>query len=66
MRILAAYYHGRIKYQNQKDPDASGSSEVDKSFTSEQKNEKDKSKSSEIAGEKDKSKSSENEKMEKN
>jgi membrane-associated HD superfamily phosphohydrolase len=47
VRILAAYYHGRIKYQNQKDPDASNSSEVDKSFTSEQKNEKDKSKSSE-------------------
>ena len=22
VRILAAYYHGRIKYQNQKDPDS--------------------------------------------
>ena len=28
--ILAAYYHGRIKYQNQKDPDSSSDS-----FTSE-------------------------------
>ncbi len=35
VRILAAYYHGRIKYQNQRDPDASGDTESDKSFTSE-------------------------------
>ncbi len=27
VRILAAYYHGRIKYQNQKDPDATSSTE---------------------------------------
>jgi len=45
VRILAAYYHGRIKYQNQKDPDSTGDSESsekslsekDKSFTSESK-----------------------------
>ena len=45
VRILAAYYHGRIKYQNQKDPDSTGDSESsekslsekDKSFTSEGK-----------------------------
>ncbi|MBR1404719.1 MAG: HDIG domain-containing protein [Treponema sp.] len=44
VRILAAYYHGRIKYQNQRDPDATGDSESsEKSFTSE----KDKSLSSE-------------------
>ena len=60
VRILAAYYHGRIKYQNQRDPDATGDSEGDKSFTSEAKDatrsEKDKSVSSEM---KDKSGSSE-------
>ena len=60
VRILAAYYHGRIKYQNQRDPDATGDSEGDKSFTSEAKDatrsEKDKSVSSEV---KDKSGSSE-------
>lgn len=62
VRILAAYYHGRIKYQNQKDPDATGDSEdsESKSFTSE----KDKSLSSETkdksaSSDKDKSKSSE-------
>ena len=47
VRILAAYYHGRIKYQNQKDPDATGdseSSEKDKSFTTDE----DKSSSSEL------------------
>ena len=60
VRILAAYYHGRIKYQNQKDPDATGDSESgDKSFTGE----KDKSFSSEAKSEKsekkDKSVSSE-------
>ena len=27
VRILAAYYHGRIKYQNQKDPDATTTTE---------------------------------------
>ena len=27
VRILAAYYHGRIKYQNQKDPDATATTE---------------------------------------
>ena len=55
VRILAAYYHGRIKYQNQKDPDSTGDSESkDKSSA-----EKDKSISSEIKGEKDKSTSSE-------
>ena len=44
VRILAAYYHGRIKYQNQRDPDSTGDSESsEKSFTSE----KDKSLSSE-------------------
>ena len=46
VRILAAYYHGRIKYQNQRDPDATADTETgdkDKSFTSE----KDKSLSSE-------------------
>ena len=52
VRILAAYYHGRIKYQNQRDPDATGDSEGDKSFTSEAKDatrsEKDKSVSSEM------------------
>ena len=50
VRILAAYYHGRIKYQNQKDPDATGDSEVgekDKSFTTD----KDKSSSSELKNE---------------
>lgn len=47
VRILAAYYHGRIKYQNQKDPDATGDSEKDKSATSENKGDKDKSDSSE-------------------
>ena len=48
VRILAAYYHGRIKYQNQRDPDATGDSESekDKSFTSENGG-KDKSLSSE-------------------
>ncbi|MBQ8013126.1 MAG: HDIG domain-containing protein [Treponema sp.] len=52
VRILAAYYHGRIKYQNQRDPDATGDAENgDKSFTSE----KDKS----VSSEKDKSASSE-------
>lgn len=52
VRILAAYYHGRIKYQNQRDPDATGDTENgDKSFTSE----KDKS----VSSEKDKSASSE-------
>ena len=60
VRILAAYYHGRIKYQNQRDPDATSDSEGDKSFTSEAKDatrsEKDKSVSSEV---KDKSGSSE-------
>ncbi|MBR1537849.1 MAG: HDIG domain-containing protein [Treponema sp.] len=43
VRILAAYYHGRIKYQNQKDPDDTSDSETtektlsekDKSFSSE-------------------------------
>ena len=35
VRILAAYYHGRIKYQNQKDPDESSDTESDKSFSSE-------------------------------
>ena len=36
VRILAAYYHGRIKYQNQRDPDSTGDSESsEKSFTSE-------------------------------
>ena len=39
VRILAAYYHGRIKYQNQKDPDDTSDSESgeskDKSFSSE-------------------------------
>ncbi len=36
VRILAAYYHGRIKYQNQKDPDSSTDSEAsDKSSSSE-------------------------------
>ncbi|MBQ9909548.1 MAG: HDIG domain-containing protein [Treponema sp.] len=44
VRILAAYYHGRIKYQNQKDPDSSVDSEL-KDRTSA---EKDKSNSSEI------------------
>ena len=60
VRILAAYYHGRIKYQNQRDPDATGDteSEKDKSFTSENGG-KDKSFSSEAKAEKDKSKSSE-------
>ena len=48
VRILAAYYHGRIKYQNQKDPDSTGDSEAEKS-------EKDKS----FSSEKDKSQSSE-------
>ncbi|MBR0495598.1 MAG: HDIG domain-containing protein [Treponema sp.] len=47
VRILAAYYHGRIKYQNQKDPDATGDSEKDKSASSENKGDKDKSDSSE-------------------
>jgi len=50
VRILAAYYHGRIKYQNQKDPDATGDSEAgekDKSFTTD----KDKSSSSEVKNE---------------
>ncbi|MBQ9623883.1 MAG: HDIG domain-containing protein [Treponema sp.] len=47
VRILAAYYHGRIKYQNQKDPDATGDSEKDKSASSEYKGDKDKSDSSE-------------------
>jgi len=51
VRILAAYYHGRIKYQNQKDPDASSDSEdSDRSFTSEKdrtSSEKDRSFSSE-------------------
>ena len=46
VRILAAYYHGRIKYQNQKDPDATGDSEKDKSASSENKGDKDKSDSS--------------------
>ncbi|WP_407428689.1 HD family phosphohydrolase [Treponema sp.] len=35
VRILAAYYHGRIKYQNQKDPDAQDGTETEKSFSSE-------------------------------
>ena len=46
MRILAAYYHGRIKYQNQRDSDATGDTEAgekDKSFSTE----KDKTASSE-------------------
>lgn len=47
VRILAAYYHGRIKYQNQKDPDATGDTEKDKSASSENKGDKDKSDSSE-------------------
>lgn len=47
VRILAAYYHGRIKYQNQKDPDDTGDSEKDKSASSENKGDKDKSDSSE-------------------
>ena len=59
VRILAAYYHGRIKYQNQRAPDATGDSESsEKSFTSENGG-KDKSFSSEAKTEKDKSKSSE-------
>ena len=47
VRILAAYYHGRIKYQNQRDPDSSTDSEADKSLSSENK-----SVSSETKGEK--------------
>ena len=46
VRILAAYYHGRIKYQNQRDSDATGDTEAgekDKSFSTE----KDKTASSE-------------------
>lgn len=46
VRILAAYYHGRIKYQNQRDSDAAGDTEAgekDKSFSTE----KDKTASSE-------------------
>ena len=46
VRILAAYYHGRIKYQNQRDSDATGDTETgekDKSFSTE----KDKTASSE-------------------
>lgn len=35
VRILAAYYHGRIKYQNQKDPDTSSESDNEKSVSSE-------------------------------
>ncbi|WP_294429539.1 HDIG domain-containing metalloprotein [uncultured Treponema sp.] len=62
VRILAAYYHGRIKYQNQKDPDATGDSEAeksekDKSFTSE----KDKSQSSEVKADSTKSEKQEKE-----
>ncbi len=37
VRILAAYYHGRIKYQNQRDPDSSTDSEAEKSLSSENK-----------------------------
>lgn len=47
VRILAAYYHGRIKYQNQRDPDSPTDSEADKSLSSDNK-----SLSSEIKGEK--------------
>ncbi len=47
VRILAAYYHGRIKYQNQRDPDSSTDGEADKSLSSDNK-----SLSSEIKGEK--------------
>lgn len=47
VRILAAYYHGRIKYQNQRDPDSPTDGEADKSLSSDNK-----SLSSEIKGEK--------------
>lgn len=35
VQILAAYYHGRIKYQNQKDPDSSRAENEERSFSSE-------------------------------
>jgi len=64
VRILAAYYHGRIKYQNQKDPDDTSDSETtektlsekDKSFSSETRHSE---RSEESQSKKDKSMSSE-------
>ncbi len=49
VKILAAYYHGRIKYPNQKDPDAKDKkdSTLEKKLESEKKSEKTSAKSEE-------------------
>lgn len=49
VKILAAYYHGRIKYPNQKDPDAQDKKDSvsDKKIESDKKSEKSSAKNAE-------------------